>query len=109
MAFVIFLSKSQRMFNIFEQQGEEMTEDSKVRFLLHKTQNTGLTSTVSAIKACLSTDPLGTITFAIESNHIASCISKLPVYIAKNRTISIVKLAPNTGITKATPARHIAT
>ena len=86
------------MFNIFKQKGGGNTEDAKVRFLLRKTQNPGLTSAVSTIKALLSTDAPGTVTFAIASNHIASCVSKLPDYIAKNRTISTVKLAPNAGI-----------
>ena len=33
MAFEVFLSKVQRMYNIFEQQNEGRTEDAKVRFL----------------------------------------------------------------------------
>ena len=36
MSFEVFLSKVQRMFNIFESQKEPMTEDAKVRFLLKK-------------------------------------------------------------------------
>ena len=106
MAFEIFLSNSQRMFNIFEQQGEGKTEDAKVRFLLRKTQNPGLTSAVSKIKAHLSTDPPGTVTFAIASNDIASCVSKLLDYIVKNRTISVVKLAPNAGIKREDGSIH---
>ena len=34
LSFEVFLSKVQKMFNIFEKQKEEMTEEAKVRFLL---------------------------------------------------------------------------
>ena len=106
MSFEIFLSKAQRMFNIFEQQKEGKTEDAKVRFLLKKTQCPGLASAVSAVKARLSTDPPGTLTFAIASNHIASCVSELPDYISKNRTISAIKMAPNNGIKREDGSIH---
>ena len=106
MAFEVFLSKVQRMYNIFSQQNEPRTEDAKVRFLLKKTQCPGLSDAVAALKTCLSTEPPGTITFAVASNHLATCVSDLPDYVAKNRTISAVKLAPNDGIRKPDGTIH---
>ena len=55
MAFKVFLSKVQRMFNIFDQQNEPRTEDAKVRFLLKKTQCPGLSDAIAALKTRLST------------------------------------------------------
>ena len=106
MAFEVFLSKVQRMFNIFSNQNEAKSEEAKVRFLLKKTQCPGLQSAVSSLKTRLSTEPPGTITFAVASNHLASCVSELPDYVAKNRTISAVRLAPSNGITKPDGSIH---
>ena len=39
MTFEVFCHKVQKMFNIFEQQKEPMTEEAKVRFLLKKIQH----------------------------------------------------------------------
>ena len=94
------------MYNIYSQQKEPRTEDAKVRFLLKKTQCPGLSDAIAALKTRLSTEPPGTITFAVASNHLASCVSELPEYVAKNRTISAVKLAPNEGIKKPDGSIH---
>ena len=94
------------MFNIYEQQKEPKTEDAKVRFLLKKTQCTGLESAVSSLRARMTTEPAGTITFAVASNHLASCVSDLPDYVAKHRNISSVKLAPSSGINKPDGSIH---
>ena len=106
MSFEVFLSKVQRMYNIYLQQNEPRTEDAKVRFLLKKTQCPGLADAIAALKTRLSTEPPGTITFAIASNHLASCVSELSEYVTKNRTISAVKLAPNEGIKKPDGSIH---
>ena len=106
MAFEVFLSKVQRMFNIFDKQNEPRTEEAKVCFLLKKTQCPGLSSAVASLKTRVSTEPPGTITFAVASNHLASCVSDLPDYVAKHRNISAVKLAPNQGIKKPDGSIH---
>ena len=106
MAFEVFLSKVQKMFNIYKDQEEPMTEEAKVRFLLKKVQCPGLVSAVSSLKTRISTEPPGTITFSLASNHLASCVSELPDYIVKNRSINAVKMAPNSGIRREDGSIH---
>ena len=54
----------------------------------------------------ISTEPQGTITFANVSNHLASSVSDLPEYVAKNRNISALKMAPSSGIKRADGSIH---
>ena len=41
MAFETFLPQCQKMFNIYEKEGEEMSDEAKVRFLFRKVQHSG--------------------------------------------------------------------
>ena len=103
MTFEVFCHKVQKMFNIFEQQKEPMTEEAKVRFLLKKVQHPQLEAVVESLKTRMTTDPPGTITVPLCCNHIASAVSELPDYVAKNRNISGLNsgdktVAPASGI-----------
>ena len=40
------------------------------------------------------------------ANHLASCVSELPEYAAKNRNISLVKMAPSSGIKRVDGSIH---
>lgn len=73
MPFTTFLSKCQRMFNLFEQTKEPYTEAAKLRFLFEKIQNTELSPAVESLKAALVLDP-DKYTFASASNHLAAQI-----------------------------------
>ena len=99
MAFEVFLSKCQKMFNIFETQREPMPEEARIRFLLKKTQCPQLQTMVASLKTRMTTEPPGTIRYPTVSNHLASCVSELPEYIQQNRTISAAILAPQSGVT----------
>ena len=83
-----------------------MTEDAKVRFLIKKCLCPGLKDSVAALKTKISTEVPGTVTFATASNHLASCVSDLPEYVAKNRNISAVKMAPASGIRRDDGSIH---
>ena len=103
MTFEVFCHKVQKMFNIFEQQKEPMTEEAKVRFLLKKIQHPQLEAVVESLKTRMTTDPPGTITVPLCCNHVASAVSELPDYVAKNRNISGLNsgdkvVAPASGI-----------
>ena len=104
MTFEVYCNKAQKMFNIFEQQGEPMTDEAKIRFFLKKIQHPSLQATVESLKTRMTTDPPGTITIPLCANHIASAVSELPEYIAINRNISAVQQeggrqgAPESGI-----------
>ena len=76
------------MYNIFEQQGELMTDEAKVRFFLKKINHPSLQAVVESLKTRLTTDPPGTITVPLCANHIASAVAELPDYIATHGNIS---------------------
>ena len=69
--FVTFLSKCQKMFNLYEQTSEPMTEAGKIRFLFDKTINTDLRPAVEALKSQISLNP-DAYTFASASNHLTA-------------------------------------
>ena len=71
MPFATFLSKCQRMFNLFEQTGEPYVEPAKLRFLFDKVQNAELRPAVEALKNSISIDP-NSHTFSSAANHLAA-------------------------------------
>jgi hypothetical protein len=88
MAFETFLTQMQRMFNIYEKEGEPMPEDQKVRLLFKKVQHKDLDSAIKALKA-RQID--GTqLTYTMAANHLSAAVSELPEYLVKNRNISSV-------------------
>ena len=86
--FETFLTKCEKMYNIYAQHGESMAEDAKIRFLFKKIQHTGLSSTIEAMKAKITTEPPGTVTYTTVANHISTTVSELPDYVARNRSVS---------------------
>ena len=76
------------MYNIYAQHGEVMAEDAKIRFLFKKVQHTGLSSAIEAMKAKITTEPPGTVTYTTVANHLSTAVSELPEYVAKNRNVS---------------------
>ena len=81
MQFEVFLTNMQKMFNIFEKEGETMEEEAKMRTLFKKVQHSGLLKTVKALKVQQRTNPAG-ITYTIAANHLATAVSELPEYIS---------------------------
>ena len=86
MSFEVFLTQCQKMFNIYEKEGEPMADDAKVRFLFKKVQHAGLRSSIDALKA---TQTIGTdITYTMAANHLSTAVSELPEFIQRNRNVS---------------------
>ena len=54
LAFSIFLDRMQKMFNIYEEEGEEFTENAKLRELFKRVQHPQLQDTVKALKFTLT-------------------------------------------------------
>ena len=79
------------MYNIYSRHGEIMTEDAKIRFLFKKVQHQGLESAVEAMKAKITTEPAGTVTYTTVANHISTAVSELPDFLSRNRKVSAVK------------------
>jgi hypothetical protein len=86
MSFETFLTQCQKMYNIYEKEGEEMAEDAKVRFLFKRIQNPDLKGSIEALKARLATGD--NVTYTQAANHISTAVSELPEFLSKNRNIS---------------------
>ena len=82
MPFETFLTNCQKMFNIYEKEGEPMPDDAKTRFLFKKVQHNGLQTAIAALRA---QQTAGTaITYTMAANHLSTAVSELPEYISKN-------------------------
>ena len=85
-----FLTKCQKMYNIYQDHGEEMTEDAKLRFLFKKIDYPGLSKNIEAMKTKIATETPRTVTYTTVANHLSTAVSELPNYLARNRTVSVV-------------------
>ena len=85
MAFETFLTQCQKMFNIYDKEGEPMPEEARIRFLFKSTQHKDLQFAIAALKARMITE---VVTYTQCANHIATAVSELPEYVSKNRNIS---------------------
>lgn len=75
MQFSAFLDKMQKMFNIFEEENEQVTEQAKVRMLLKKVEHPQLQDACSALRIRASMEG---ITFTECANHLSAQVSELP-------------------------------
>ena len=85
MNFENFLTQCQKMYNIFEKEGEPMAEDAKLRFLFKRIQHPELKNAIEALKVRLATE---TLSYTQAANHLSTAVSELPEYLSKNRAIS---------------------
>ena len=86
MPFSTFLDHMQKMFNIFQEEGEELTENAKVRELLKRVQNNQLQDTVKALWVWFDLDG---ISYTETANHLTSAVSELPEYLLARRVSSL--------------------
>ena len=86
LSFETFLTRCQKMFNIYEKQGEPMLEDAKVRFLFERTQHAGLQGHVQALKASITTGTA--VPYTTAANHLSTAVSELPDYVAAHRKVA---------------------
>jgi hypothetical protein len=75
--FTKFLDSLQKMFTIFEEENEPLTERAKVDELLTKVQNPALTAAIAQLRFQLNT--VG-VTFTIAANHLNAAVSQTPDY-----------------------------
>ena len=95
MAFETFLTKCQHMFNIYDKEGEPMTEDAKIRFLFKKVQHSGLFAAIESLKA---QQTLGNqLDYSQAASHLSTAVSQMPEYIAKSRNVSGVATGGSDG------------
>lgn len=72
-----FLDSLQKMFTIFEEENEPLTERAKVDELLTKIQNSSLSAAVAQLRFQLNTEG---VTFTVAANHLNSAVSQTPEY-----------------------------
>ena len=89
MPFSTFLDRMQKMFNIFQEEGEELTENAKVCELLKRVQNNQLQDTVKALRVRFDLDG---ISYMEAANHLTSAVSELPEYLLARRISSLKRI-----------------
>ena len=89
MPFSTFLDRMQKMFNIFQEESEELTENAKVRELLKHVQNNQLQDTVKALQVQFDIDG---ILYTEVTNHLTSAVSELPEYLLARRISSLKRI-----------------
>ena len=67
----------QKMFNIYEEEGEEFTENAELRELFKWVQHPPVQDTVKALKVCFDMEG---ITYTQAANHLTAAVSELPEY-----------------------------
>ena len=65
------------MFNIYEEEGEEFTENAKLRELFKRVQYPQLQDTVKALTVCFDIEG---IMYTQAANHLTATVSELPEY-----------------------------
>jgi hypothetical protein len=75
LTFSNFLDRMQKMFNIFEEEKEPISETAKVRMLLQKIDHPQLQDAVGALRVRAQLDG---ITFTECANHLSAIVSELP-------------------------------
>ena len=74
------------MHNIYEKEGEEISENAKIRFLFKHVQHPSLQRAIEALKVRPATNDA--ITYTQTANHLSTAVSELSESIAKNCSIS---------------------
>ena len=72
-----FLDSLQKMFTIFEEENEPLSERAKVDELLSKVQNTSLTAAIAQLRFQLNTEG---VTFTVAANNLNAAVSQTPDY-----------------------------
>jgi len=89
-----FLDSLQKMFTIFEEEEEPLTERAKVDELLTKVQNSALAAGVAQLRYQLNTSG---VTFTVAANHLNSEVSQMPDYQISRRINATNTTSPGRG------------
>lgn len=90
MPFETFLTQCQRMFNIFKQENEPMSEDAKIRFLFKAVQHEKMLNTIEALRAQRTAG--STMTYTACCNHLTTTVTELPEYIQRQRNVAGINI-----------------
>jgi hypothetical protein len=72
-----FLDSLQKMFTIFYEEKEPLTEHAKVNELLTKVQHPALTAAIAQLRSQINTKG---VTFTVVANHLNAAVSQTPDY-----------------------------
>ena len=89
MTFSTFLDRMQKMFNIFEEEGEELTKNAKACELFKCVQHNQLQATVKALRVRFDLDG---ILYTEAANHLTSAVSELPEYLLARHVSSLKQI-----------------
>ena len=81
----ICLDRMQKMFNIYEEEEEEFTENAKLRELFKRVQHPQLHDTVKALKVRFDMEG---ITYTKAANHLTAAVSELPEYHLTHKVLA---------------------
>ena len=87
--FSTLLVMLQKMFNIFKEEGEQLTENAKVRELFKHVQHTQLQDTVKALHVRYDLDG---ITYTEAANHHTATVSELPEFQLAGRVFAVNRI-----------------
>ena len=87
--FSTFLDRMQKMFNIFKEEGEQLTENAKVRELFKRVQHTQLQDTIKALRVRYDIDG---ITYTEAANHLTAAVSELPEFQLAQRVSAVNRI-----------------
>ena len=90
MSFSAFLDKMQKMFNIFQEEDDVISEQAKVRMLLKKVEHPQLQDAIGALRVRHQMDG---INFTECANHLSAIVSELPDH-QLSRKVSAVDKKP---------------
>ena len=77
LAFSVFLDRMQHMFNIYEEEQQEFSENAKIHELFRWVQHPQLQDTIKVLKVHFDMEGL---TYTKAANHLTATISKLPEF-----------------------------
>ena len=81
----------QKMFNIYEEEGEEFTENAKLRELFKQVQHAQLQDTIKALKVRFDMEG---ITYTQAANHLTAVVSELPEYHLTRKVSALSSRTP---------------
>ena len=84
MSFETFLTRCEKMFNIFEKQGEAMGNDAKVRFLFKHVLHPELEAPIEALRVLQSGGDV--LTYTRATNHLSTHVSNMKERFQSSRT-----------------------
>ena len=89
MCFEIFLTQCQKMYNIYEKEGEPMPDDAKTHFQFKQVQHSGLRGAIEAVRAQITAGV--EVSYIMAANHLSTAVLELPEYLHKARKVSGVE------------------